>query len=463
MKKIFLFLAIALAAVACEDVPMPYEAPYDSSTVDTDTTESVEPEGDGTADNPYNVAAALELISAMSSDDTTDYIYVKGIINSISEVSTSYGNATYSISDDGTAPNTLYVYRSYSLGGNKFTSEDEIQEGDEVIIYGQFQNYYGTTPETVTNKSWIYSLNGSTSGSSSSSDDTSVDGDESGDGTLDNPYNVVAAINLISALDDNATIEGIYVKGIIAQIKEVSTSYGNATFYISDDGTTTTTLYIYRCYSLGNNKFTSSDEIAVGDEVVIYGTFVKYVSSYGTTPESSSNSAYIYTLNGSTEGTSNGSSDDTSDDTSDSATTAGVNISGTTVTLVNGDVTAGSTSVTLDLNDLDLDNEAEATTYSFDDGTTVTFDIGSGSNTPKYYTGTKGIRVYANNTVTISASQTIATIVFTCDTYNSTAMVGNDDATVAFDGNSATYTNVWTGSGGGTQLRVQTITVTYAE
>ncbi len=197
--------------------------------------------------------------------------------------------------------------------------------------------------------------------------------------------------------------------------------------------------------------------------MVIYGTFVKYVSSYGTTPESSSNSAYIYTLNGSTEGTSNGSSDDTSDDTSDSATTAGVNISGTTVTLVNGDVTAGSTSVTLDLNDLDLDNEAEATTYSFDDGTTVTFDIGSGSNTPKYYTGTKGIRVYANNTVTISASQTIATIVFTCDTYNSTAMVGNDDATVAFDGNSATYTNVWTGSGGGTQLRVQTITVTYAE
>ena len=34
--------------------------------------------------------------------------------------------------------------------------------GDEVVICGKLVNYKGNTPETVANKSYIYSLNGNT-------------------------------------------------------------------------------------------------------------------------------------------------------------------------------------------------------------------------------------------------------------------------------------------------------------
>ena len=34
--------------------------------------------------------------------------------------------------------------------------------GDDVIIYGKLMNYKGNTPETVANKSYLYSLNGKT-------------------------------------------------------------------------------------------------------------------------------------------------------------------------------------------------------------------------------------------------------------------------------------------------------------
>jgi hypothetical protein len=48
---------------------------------------------------------------------------------------------------------------------------------------------------------------------------------------------------------------------------------------------------------LNNEKFTSEDQIGVGDEVVICGKLVDYK---GETPEFSGN-VYIYSLNGKTE------------------------------------------------------------------------------------------------------------------------------------------------------------------
>ena len=50
-----------------------------------------------------------------------------------------------------------------------------------------------------------------------------------------------------------------------------------------------------------------------------------------------------------------------------------------------------------------------------------------------------------------------------CDSYNGTEYVGNATATVAFSGKTATYTNLFTGTGGGTQLRVKTIEIFYAK
>lgn len=107
-----------------------------------------------TPETAYTVAKAIELIAANEGLDTK--VYVKGKIASIKEVSTSYGNATYNISDDGTSTSTITVYRGYYLEGEKFTSEDQIQVGDEVVVYGKLM-LYGTTNEIGTG-SQIYSI-----------------------------------------------------------------------------------------------------------------------------------------------------------------------------------------------------------------------------------------------------------------------------------------------------------------
>ncbi len=117
---------------------------------------------ENTPETAYTTAKALELIAAGEGLDAS--VYVKGKISSIKEVSTSYGNATFNISDDGQAANELVVFRAKSLNNAKFTSEDEIKVGDDVIVYGTLVNYEakdGTkTPEM--SSGYIYSLNGTT-------------------------------------------------------------------------------------------------------------------------------------------------------------------------------------------------------------------------------------------------------------------------------------------------------------
>ncbi|MCD8387667.1 MAG: DUF6359 domain-containing protein [Bacteroidales bacterium] len=112
-------------------------------------------DSNNTVDNPYTVAEAIAIIAAGSY--TSDKVYIAGTISQISEVSPSYGNATYYISDDGSTSNQLEVFRGYYLNGDKFTSEDQIKVGDKLVIYGQLTNYNGTYE--VTTGSSIISIN----------------------------------------------------------------------------------------------------------------------------------------------------------------------------------------------------------------------------------------------------------------------------------------------------------------
>ena len=168
MKKIiYSMLMLAMAAMtftSCEDVPEPYAWPTPSGEEEEEVV--VTPTGSGTLDDPYNVAAAQALIQTLGADVQSEEIYVKGFISQIDDISpvpeTTYGNATYWISDQkGSTAGQLEIYRGYSLGGEKFTSKDEIKEGDEVIVKGKVVNFRGNTPEFTTGSS-IYSLNGKT-------------------------------------------------------------------------------------------------------------------------------------------------------------------------------------------------------------------------------------------------------------------------------------------------------------
>ena len=124
-----------------------------------------------TPETAYTVAKALELINAGEGLDAK--VYVKGQITSIKEVSASFGNATYDISDDATAANKLTVYRGYFYDNKHFTSIDQIKVGDVVVVYGKLVNYNDNTPQ-VTNSS-IYSLNGVVSGVDNITVDKNVD------------------------------------------------------------------------------------------------------------------------------------------------------------------------------------------------------------------------------------------------------------------------------------------------
>ena len=113
-----------------------------------------------------------------------------------------------------------------------------------------------------------------------------------GEGTLASPYNVAKALAIIKA--GTYTTDEVYVSGIISQIDDIDTgNYGNSTYYISDDGKTSTQLEVYRGLSVNGEKFKAADEIKVGDKVVVLGK----LTLYKETPEFAQGSK-IVSLNG---------------------------------------------------------------------------------------------------------------------------------------------------------------------
>lgn len=115
--------------------------------------------------------------------------------------------------------------------------------------------------------------------------------------TPETAYTVAKANDLITAGQGLET--EVYVIGTITKIQEVSTSYGNATYWIGD-GTeySANDLEIYRGYYLEGEYFTAEDQIKVGDKVIVYGKLVDYKGTKEMTGSS------IYSLNGVTTGIS---------------------------------------------------------------------------------------------------------------------------------------------------------------
>lgn len=547
MKKfiysLFVLACAVMAFSSCEDVPAPYNLPQEIiDGGDGETT--ADPMGTGTETDPYNVAAANQVGATLSAGESTETVYIRGIVSRIDEIDPSFGNATYCISDDGTPNNQFLVYRGYSLGGEKFTSVDELKVGDEVIVKGTITNYNGTIELNQRNE--IYSLNGVIAGGETGE----------GDGTLESPYDVAKALSLIANGENDPDAE-VYIKGKVSEIEEISAQFGNGTYYISVDGTTETQLYVYRGYYLNGEKFTSEDQLKVGDEVVILGklttfyddpqvgTGSKLVSVNGQTGMIPGTEALPYTPSQALEVIANGENDPeaevyikgkvsqikevspsfgnatyyiSDDGTTDnqlyvfrgkylngekftsedqlkvgdevvilgklttfnddpqvntgssivslngesggSAGGGSISISDNMLTLTNSAVTAGTETATLNVAGITgLKRGDKPSSLTMSDGSVITFDANGETNGPAYYE--TDMRVYKNNIMRFSCKKTIAKIVITC---SGDDRVGNETATVSFNGNEAEYNNVFTeDKGGGVQLRITNIVVTYAK
>ena len=255
----------------------------------------------GTLTNPFSVEQAIEYCQSLDGPTANDF-YVKGIVSRVISGGEygSYGNATFYISDDGEffgeddkncdTGHDFEVYRALYFDNQKWNADvnkGNISVGDEVVVCGKLTLYKGIA-ETSQNAAYVYSING-------------VSSDENGLGSLAFPFNATGA----AAAIDNGFQGNAFVKGIISEIANnglFGAQYGNATFWISDDGIRHNDPLLdfeaYRALYLGNRKWQEGDDqISVGDEVILHGQLTKY----GTTYETNANKAYIYSLNGRTE------------------------------------------------------------------------------------------------------------------------------------------------------------------
>jgi len=493
MKKyIFSVLMAAMAAFtfsSCEDVPEPYTQP-----TKPDAPSAGEPKGTGTAADPFNIAGIIKYIEDGGSADQE--VYTKGKVVSVKAGSfdATYGSLKYYISDDGTTNNQFYVYNGYA-GPNrtKFSGEDALKPGDEVVICGKAKNYSGTNEYDTGN--YLVSLNGKPT-SGSTTPDTPADGyinetfsknfgsftaktikgtawvidsygyakatgfdKDSQTTTPSESYIVSKAIDLSAS--KSATLEfsyilryvtknGVPVEGVKNQVLITDNYTGDpATTKWTDitgtmkEGTDWATWETYK-HDLSDFK---------GKKNVVIALHYACAASSGT-----------WEVKNLSVKEATGGTPDTPSKPDTPATKDGITIDGTTVTLSNAAATTTGASVELDLNAAGLVNEAAVETVKFSDGSTVNFDANGQNNGPKFYTKTKGVRVYANNKLIFKGIKKIKQIVMTCDSYNGTNYVGNATATIEFSGTTATYTNLFTETtGGGVQLRVKTIKIVYAE
>lgn len=117
--------------------------------------------------------------------------------------------------------------------------------------------------------------------------------------TPETAYTIAKAKELIDA--GEGLSESVYVKGIVSKASiSLNATYGSLSYYISDDGKTGNELQVYGGLSFKGEKFTSVDDIKVGDVVVVYGKLKKF----GTTYELDKNNILI-SQNGTTTGITN--------------------------------------------------------------------------------------------------------------------------------------------------------------
>lgn len=461
----------AFTFTSCEDVPAAYEIPGGGNGGNGGSTETV---GNGTAENPYTV----EDIKKHGATGSNVFVkaYIVGFVPEkaiddakfTAEGCEAVSNVLIAASVDETSvDNVMPVQLPVGDVRNAINLKDNPTNiKQEVVLCGNIETYFGKTGL----KSVVWAKLGDkefgAKPGTEGGGDTGVTGTPKGTGTKDDPFNSVAANTEAAKLAANAVSEqGYYIKGKVVSVKEAfSAQYGNASFYISDDGKADGQFLVFRSLYLGNQKWTEGQpNIQAGDEVVVYGKLTNYM---GNTPETAQNTTYLVSVNGKTEGGSTGGEDKPGEDKP--AGNGNVAIDGTTLTLSNPEAQAGTETIEVLPSDFFKESPADATTITLSDGTKIVFEANGEKNGPKYYSGTNfsNIRVYKNNKITFEGHKAIAKIEISCDIDKSKNVncVGNATATVNVEGKKMVYTNVFKeASGGGVQLRITKIVITYAK
>ena len=218
-------------------------------------------------------------------------------------------NTTYGFFDLKDETGSVYVYGltatplGYGTKNDHSYSSLGLNPGDRIRIRG-YRGSFGDKIQMM--YAWfVKKVSGDTPGGDTPGGDT-PGGDTTTAGTVDNPYTVAQALDAVKGLTwtsntDYESTDDVYMKGRISRIESKGTfteggTYGNASFYISDDGAEKNEFYCFRILYLGNTKFAEGQtDIRAGDDVVICGKLMNYK---GNTPETVAGKAYLYSLKG---------------------------------------------------------------------------------------------------------------------------------------------------------------------
>lgn len=337
-------------------------------------------------------------------------------------------------------------------------------------------------------------------------------GDEPG--TQTNPFTVAQVREYMGASSSN--IGPAYIRGIISSIVySYNAGHATASFYISDDGETSSDQFeAYSVKFLGNNTWVNGNtQIDVGDNVIIYGgELTIYNSTYETKQNSGS---YLYSLNGITSETvptitktditgvsANGVSDAnttvsfannegwTSSVAGDGTIVTSASLSGNTITYTvaknTGNARTGSITITLSKSGrTDAIFTINVSQLAGNGSTSVTVSFFANSDTGETSVTKNGVTItmttmnqgtyyqaYKNQTMEVKApsGKNLKSIVITCTAENAskygpgcfTIPTGNGTYTYS------SYTGTWTGNQNSVtftastnQVRATQIVVTY--
>lgn len=489
----FAFMMAAFTLTSCEDVPAPYDLPEggvggggettlpEGTFLDADFStslgsfKSVSAEGDGSIKWAINYSSAC-ITGYGDWDGTGTKTNKPGVtflvspevdLTKATEAYVTINHAMRYENGDINTNNSLLITDNYT-GDVKTTAWKQIKYPTTGLNGTQFDfvDSKANIPAEFVGKKVVLALRHTCAAKSSTwevkklsvltgkvdettTPDTPVTGEAKGTGTKADPFNSVAANKAASALAAGAESEQeYYIKGKVCKIKQAyaADDYGNASFYISDDGTETDKFYCFHLLYLNNEKYTEGKtNIAVGDEVVVCAKIMNYM---GNTPETVGNKGYLVELK------SNG---------------------GTTVTPSEGTLTGD---FVYQAANCGIENATALTTLTLTEGLTLTFDAGGNSQAPKYYKAGTSFRMYPKNSVKFTSTKKIASVTLKCDVYQGvncnaegklevTSGAATAEETIVtisnINASEFTLTNANTTTGTKSQLRIKEIAVNYAK